>query len=139
MNLINKIEENQEKFLSFTSSEIEDLGVVTLDKFNKTYGLNISNFYISDLKKLYKEIINKQKKFILFAEWLLPRFECFVKGNYPLRIYVGGPKQFIVRGDPSLEESLSNLVQALKDYINTGYTTPKRISTMFYYLNIMFK
>lgn len=124
---------------TFLSAEIEELGIFALDKFSIMYGINITSLNICQLKKLYYDIINDHQKYMQFAKWLLPRFERFVNWGISMRIYIGGKKQFIMRGDAALEKSLNAILNAINEYIETGYTTPKRISTLFYYLNLIFK
>ncbi len=123
----------------FTFAEVESLGIVALEEFNNEFGLNIATFKISDLKRLYIDIIHNHGKYKSFAEWLYPRFKKFIDWNIPMRIYVGGKKQFILREDEQLEKALKNTLDNISEYIATGKATPKRISILFYYMNLMFK
>lgn len=138
-NTLKKTEAHQFSMLNFTFAEIEELGTVSLDKFNNMYGVNITNFTISDLKKLYRDVIVNPSKYTPFASWLYPHFDKFISWEMPMKIYVGGTKQFIHRGDEELEESLKIILKAIDEFIITGKTTPRRISALFYYLNMMFK
>jgi predicted 3-demethylubiquinone-9 3-methyltransferase (glyoxalase superfamily) len=134
-----KAEAQQYNQLNFTFSEIEELGIVALDKFNNMYGLNVANYTVSNLKRLYRDIIENPQKFKPFAEWLYPRFGKFISWEMSMKIYIGGKEQFIHRGDEKLEKSLNIIHKAIDEYIFSGKTTPKRISALFYYLNFMFK
>lgn len=134
--VLKKVEESKS---IFTFAEVESLGIVALEEFNNEFGVNIAMFKISDLRKLYKDIMSNHNKYRSFAEWLYPRFKKFIDWNIPMRIYVGGKKQFILREDEQLEKGLRNTLDNISEYISAGKATPKRISILFYYLNLMFK
>jgi hypothetical protein len=138
-NNIKKAEAHQFSKLNLSFAEIEELGTVAFDKFNNMYGLNVANFTLSDLKKLYRDVIENPAKYKNFAEWLYPRFEKFISWEMPMKIYIGGTREFIHRGDEDLEKSLNVIYKAIEEFIVSGKTTPKRISALFYYLNMMFK
>ena len=122
----------------FTFAEVEELGIAALHNFNMTFGVDIMDFSVKDIKHLYSSIISKPYKYKCFFEWLQPRFEKFIELEIPLRIYVGGCKGFITRGDEKLERSLVIVNDIIKKYIETDYITPSGITMIFYYLNLIF-
>ena len=123
----------------FTYAEVEELGISALTKFNNFYGVDLMTFKLGDIKGLYTEIIKNPNKYKEFAEWLRPRFKKFISLQIPMRIYVGGDKQFLHRGDEKLEKSLINILKYINHYIYTGKITPKKITLILYYLNLIFK
>lgn len=123
----------------FTYAEVESLGISALTKFNNYYGTDIMTFNTKDMYHLYHDIINNPDKYKSFAEWLRPRFKKFILLEIPMRIYVGGDKQFLHRGDEKLEKSLINILKYINHYIYTGKITPKKITLIFFYLNLIFK
>ncbi len=123
----------------FTYAEVEELGIAALYHFNALYGYDIMNFTTCDTKKLYTEVIEKPEKYKNFFSWLKPRFLKFIELEIPLRIYVGGDKQFLNRGDETLEKSLQNVYSIINKYIDTGKIIPTEITMILYYLNMIFK
>lgn len=123
----------------FTYAEVEELGISALIKFNNFYGVDLMSYNIRDIKHLYTDIIKQPAKYKSYAEWLRPRFKKFISLKIPMRIYVGGDKQFLARGDEKLEKSLINILKYINHYIYTGKITPKKITLIFYYLNLIFK
>jgi hypothetical protein len=133
----NKSAEEQIREFGFTLSEVEHLGIAALNKFNSMYGVNIMSFEVGDMKRLYRDVIEEPGKYKPFVQWLKPRFDLFCIYEFPLRIYVGGEKQFIQRGDEKLEKSLKKVSKALEDYVDFDYITPNRISAILYYINLI--
>ena len=123
----------------FTYAEVEELGLSALNELQVTFGFNMLTSTLGEIKSFYNSVINNSEKYRDFAIWLKVRFDKFVELNIPMRIYVGGIKQFISRGDEQLENSLNNVSKILEDYIETGYITSRRISNIFYYVNLIFK
>lgn len=123
----------------FTIVEVEELGLVALNEFQLLFGVNLLDCNMTTIKSIYEDLINKPNKYVEFAIWLKDRLDKFIELKLPMRIYVGGEKQFISRGDDKLENSLLSVSHILTDYIVNGYITPKRISNIFYYVNLMFK
>lgn len=122
----------------FTFAEVRELGVAALHNFNMTFGVDIMDFTVKDIKNLYSNIVSKPYKYKCFFEWLEPRFKKFIELEIPLRIYVGGDKQFITRGDGELEKSLQIVYDIIKKYIDNEQITPAGITMIFYYLNLIF-
>lgn len=121
----------------FTKNEISQLGLISFNKFSELYGFDLLHTTTSGMKSIYYDIIRNPHKFIDFANWVIPRFEKFIMLDIPLRIYIGGQKQFLQRGDVELEKALSNVLSFMKTYVETGYITPKRITIIIYYLNLI--
>ena len=92
-----------------------------------------------DMRRLYYDIMRNPGKYKAYAEWLYIGFSKFISQNIQMRIYVGGDKQFLMRGDKQLESSLNRTLEAIDEYIKTGKVTPKRISAVLYYVNKMTK
>lgn len=139
-NIIQKKSANEEigKW-GFTYAEVEELGISAVTKFNNYFGVDMMNYTFKDIKHLYGDIIKNPEKYKPYFEWLRPRFKKFISLNISMRIYVGGEKQFLNRGDEQLEKSLINILKYINHYILTGKITPKNITLIFYYLNLIFK
>lgn len=135
--ITNKTAEEQIKEFGFTLVEVKQLGLVALNKFLSTTGVNIMNFEFKDLLQFYRDVIANPAKYREFAEWIRPRFDVFVNYNFPMRIYVGGEKQFMQRGDKQLEKSLRKASKALNSYISGRKMRPDQLSLVLYYLNLM--
>lgn len=123
----------------FTMLEVQELGIISIAYLNMMYGINVLSLSLGDLKKFYRDIIENPDKYKPFAIWLKKRFDGFITLELPMRIYVGGEKLFLSRGDKELEDSLLSLSNAMTEYIETGYTNPKRISVCLYYINLIMK
>lgn len=135
--LVNKPTKEQIQSYGYTLAEIEHLGLIALNKFNSLYGVNIMSFGLGEMKRFYKDVIEHPEKYKEFIQWLKPRFDLFVLFEFPMRIYVGGTKQFIQRGDEKLEKSLRKVSRVLEDYIDMDFITTNRISAVLYYLNLI--
>lgn len=139
MIVVNKSSADDLMKWGFTYAEVEELGIAALNNFDKTYGVDLINFTKYDIKNLYYDIINNPDKYNVFANWLLPRFRKFIDFNISLRIYVGGPQQFINRGNEKLEKSLEKTYNIISNYEKTGKVKPSEITLVFYYLNLIFR
>ena len=121
----------------FTRNEITQLGLISLNKSSELYGFDLLHASCCGMKSIYYDIINNPMKFKTLVNWIIPRFEKFISLDIPLRIYVGGTRQFVQRGDSDLEQALLNVLKSLRDYAKTGYITPRRITLIIYYLNLI--
>lgn len=125
----------QVKIWGFTLAEVEDLGLMAFYKFKVDFGVDLLSLCFSQLKYLYGDIISNPNKYKFFASWLRKRFEVFIGINAPIRIYVGGEKKFMQRGDRELENMLKKILSWIDEYIDNGYITPSRISSIMFYMN----
>lgn len=121
----------------FSKTDVEHLGFVALNKFNEMYGVNLTSCSLGQLKNMYIDLINDPQKYRPFVEWLKPRFDSFIELQMPMRIFVGGTRQFLTRGDKKLERALSKMSGFMEDYLSKGCTNSRRISATLYYLNLI--
>lgn len=133
----NRIANDQISQWGFTIAEVEKLGIAAAHKFSIVFGQDITDYIFKDLINLYKNIINNPEIYKDFAIWLKKRFDIFIEINAPLRIFT--LNKVTTRGDLLLEKSLLKISKAIDEFINEGTITPKRISVIIYYLNLMYK
>jgi len=137
MGVINNLSDLSTLKLGFTYAELEHLGMAFTLAFEETYAVDISDISISKLIRLYKDVIADCQKYKVIVEWLIPRLEQFILLNVPMRIYIGGKKRFLVRGDEALETSLGNILNVCRSYSTGCSIKPSQISAIIYYLNLL--